>query len=227
MDAFDIEATDGTLDAWRRLWEASMAGFGTNEAYHRVQGLNPDGTRNPEYEVLLDVDDLIDFMLTIFITGEADGPVSGFRNNQEPNNFYAIYNHREKNRGFIFLRHDAEHTLGAQPFGDDRTGPFPGGSVFLESNPQWFHQKLCENPLYRSRFADRVHRYFSNGGALTPQANIDRFLARKKMIDLAIIAESARWGDSKREPAFTRDNAWLPEINRILEQFFPDRTEPS
>ncbi len=225
MGAFDIEATDGTLDAWRRLWEASMAGFATTEAYHHVQGLNPDGTRNPEYEVLLDVDDLIDFMLTIFITGEADGPVSGFRNNQEPNNFYAIYNHREKNRGFIFIRHDAEHTLGAQSFGDDRTGPFPGGSVFLESNPQWFHQKLCENPLYRSRFADRVHRHFFNGGALTPQANIDRFLARKKMIDLAIIAESARWGDSKREPAFTRDNAWLPEINRILEQFFPDRTE--
>lgn len=224
MGAFDIEATDGTLDAWRRLWQASMAGFGDNEAYYRVQGLNPDGTRNPEYEVLLDVDNLIDFMLTIFVTGEADGPVSGFRNNQEPNNFYAIYNHLTRDRGFLFLRHDAEHTLGAQPFGDDRTGPFPGGSVFLESNPQWFHQKLCENPLYRSRFADRVQKFFFNDGALTPQANIDRFLARKEMIDLAIIAESARWGDSKREPAFTRDNAWLPEINRIVGRFFPDRT---
>jgi hypothetical protein len=222
---FDIEATDGTLEAWRRLWEASMAGFGANEAFYKVQGLNPDGTRNPEYDVLLDVDNLIDFMLTIFITGEADGPVSGFRSNLEPNNFYAIYNHLQKDRGFIFIRHDAEHTLGAQPFGDDRTGPFPGGSVFLESNPQWFHQKLCENPLYLSRFADRVYRYFSNGGALTPQANIDRFLARKKIIDLAIIAESARWGDSKHEPAFTRDNAWLPEIDRIIEQFFPDRTD--
>jgi hypothetical protein len=223
LGLFDIEATDGTLDAWKRLWDASMAGFETNEAYYKIQGLNPDGSRNPNYEVLLDVDNLIDFMLTVFLTGEADGPVSGFRNNEEPNNFFAIYN-RNDDRGFIFFRHDAEHTLGAQPFGYDRTGPFPGGSIFKESNPQWIHQKLCENPLYVSRLADHVYLHFFNGGALTPQANIDRFLSRKEEIDLAIIAESARWGDSKHEPAFTRDNAWLPEINRIVEQFFPDRT---
>ena len=222
---FDIEATDGNLDAWKRLWDASMTGFRTNEAYNKVQGLNPDGTRNPDYEVLLDVDNLIDFMLTVFVTGEADGPVSGFRNNQEPNNFYAIRDNRDKDRGFIFFRHDAEHTLGAQPFGYDRTGPFPGGSIFKESNPQWIHQKLCENPLYVSRLADHVYRHFFNGGVLTPQANIDRFLSRKEEIDLAIIAESARWGDSKREPAYTRDNAWLPAIEWIVEQFFPTRTD--
>jgi hypothetical protein len=223
LGPFDIEATDGTLDAWKRLWDASMAGFETTEAYNKVQGLNPNGTRNPDYEVLLDVDNLIDFMLTVFLTGEADGPVSGFRSDQEPNNFYAIYN-RNDDRGFIFFRHDAEHTLGGQPWGYDRTGPFPGGSIFIESNPQWIHQKLCENPLYVSRLADHIYKHFFNGGALTPQSNIDRFLSRKKEIDLAIIAESARWGDSKREPAFTRDGAWLTEINNIVEQFFPDRT---
>ena len=223
LGPFDIEATDGTLDAWRRLWDASMAGFETNEAYYKIQGLNPDGTRNPDYEVLLDVDNLIDFMITVFVTGEADGPVSGFRGDQEPNNFYAIYN-RNGDGGFIFFRHDAEHTLGAQPWGYDRTGPFPGGSIFKESNPQWIHQKLCENPLYVSRLADHVYRHFFDNGALTPRANINRFLSRKEQIDLAIIAESARWGDSKREPAFTRDGAWLAEINRIVEQFFPDRT---
>jgi hypothetical protein len=222
---FDIEATDGTLDSWRRLWDAAVAGFETNEAYYKVQGLNPDGTRNPEYEVLLNADNLIDFMLTVFLTGEADGPVSGFRGDQEPNNFYAVYNHRSKDAGFVFFRHDAEHTLGAQPFGNDRTGPFPGGDIFLESNPQWIHQKLCENPLYVSRFADRVYGHFFNGGALTPQANTNRFLSRKKEIDLAIIAESARWGDSKHEPAYTRDNAWLPAIEWIVEQFFPTRTD--
>jgi hypothetical protein len=220
---FDIEATDGTLDSWKRLWDASMAGFETNEAYYKVQGLNPDGSRNPDYEVLLNVDNLIDFMLTVFLTGEADGPVSGFRGDQEPNNFYAIYN-RNGDSGFIFFRHDAEHTLGAQPWGYDRTGPFPGGSIFKESNPQWIHQKLCENPLYVSRIADHVYKHFFSGGALTPQVNISRFLSRKEEIDLAIIAESARWGDSKREPAFTRNGAWLTEINRIVEQFFPDRT---
>ncbi|MBN1997305.1 CotH kinase family protein, partial [candidate division KSB1 bacterium] len=224
MGPFDIEATDGTLDAWKRLWDAAVAGFQTNEAYYKVQGLNPDGTRNLNYEVLLNVDNLIDFMLTIFLTGEADGPVSGFRGNREPNNFYAIYN-RYGDTGFIFIRHDAEHTLGAQPFGYDRTGPFPGGDIFKESNPQWIFQKLCENPQFVSRIADRVYLHFFKNGALTPQANIDRFLFRKEQIDLAIIAESARWGDSKREPAYTRDGAWLTEIDYIVEQFFPDRTD--
>jgi hypothetical protein len=34
---YDIEAADGNLDAWHRLWEVSMQGFQTNEAYYKVQ----------------------------------------------------------------------------------------------------------------------------------------------------------------------------------------------
>jgi hypothetical protein len=219
---YDIEAADGNLDAWRRLWEASMEGFKTTEAYYKVQGLNPDGTRNPAYEVLLDVDNLIDFMINVFITGDGDAPVSGFVNG--PNNFFAIYN-RNGDRGFVFFRHDAEHTLGAQSWAEDRTGPFNIGGVFEKSNPQWLHEKLCENPIYIARFADHVYKYFFNGGAVTPEANLARILARKKQIDLAIIAESARWGDSKREPAFTRDNGWIQAVNYIIEDFLPNRTE--
>ncbi|RQW05275.1 T9SS C-terminal target domain-containing protein [candidate division KSB1 bacterium] len=219
--AFVIEATDGNLDAWRRLWEASMGGFETNEVYYKVQGLNPDGTRHPDYEVLLDVDNLIDFMINVFITGDGDAPASSFTNG--PNNFYSLYN-RNGDWGFIHFRHDAEHTLGAQPWAEDRTGPFNIGGVFEKSNPQWIHQKLCENPLYVNRFANHVYKHFFNGGAVTPEVNLARILARKKQIDLAIIAESARWGDSKREPAFTRDDGWLQAVNYIIEDFLPNRT---
>jgi hypothetical protein len=218
---FVIEATDGNLDAWRRLWEASMRGFKTNEAYYEVQGLNPDGTRNPDYEVLLDVDNLIDFMINVFYTGDGDAPASSFTNG--PNNFYSLYN-RNGDRGFVHFRHDAEHTLGAQAWAEDRTGPFDIGGVFEKSNPQWIHQKLCENPLYIDRFANHVYKHFFDGGACTPEASLARIQARKKQIDLAIIAESARWGDSKREPAFTRDNEWLEAVNYIIEDFLPDRT---
>jgi len=218
---YDIEAADGNLDAWRRLWEASMEGFKTTEAYYKVQGLNPDGTRNPAYEVLLDVDNLIDFMINVFITGDGDAPVSGFVNG--PNNFYTLYN-RNGAHGFIYFRHDAEHTLGAQPWAEDRTGPFGIGGVFEKSNPQWIHEKLCENPIYVDRFANHVYKYFFNGGTVTPEANLARILARKKQIDLAIIAESARWGDSKREPAFTRDNGWIQAVNYVIEDFLPNRT---
>jgi hypothetical protein len=218
---WDIEATDGNLDAWQRLWEASMEGFKTNEAYFKIQGLNPDGTRNPDYEVLLDVDNLIDFMINVFFTGDGDAPYSSFVNG--PNNFYSLYN-RNGEQGFVHFRHDAEHTLGAQDWAEDRTGPFDMSEAFEKSNPQLIHQKLCENPLYVDRFANHVYKHFFNGGALTPEANLARILTRKKQIDLAIIAESARWGDSKREPAFTRDDGWIQAVNYIIEDFLPDRT---
>lgn len=220
--AFVIEATDGTLDAWQRLWEASMEGFETAEAYYKVQGKNPDGTRNPDYEVLLNVDNLIDFMITVFVSGDGDAPVSSFTGG--PNNFYSIYN-RNGDQGFIHLRHDAEHTLGTQSFGEDRTGPFSVGQTFEKSNPQWIHQQLCKNPLYVNQFAAHVNQHFFNDGAVTPQVNIRRFLSRKEEIDLAIIAESARWGDSKHEPALTRDRDWIDQIEWIVEDFLPERTD--
>jgi len=220
---YDIEAADGNLDAWRRLWEAAMEGFETNEAYYKVQGLNPDGSRNPAYEVLLDVDNLIDFMLNVFFTGDADAPYSSFVNG--PNNFFSLRN-RNGDRGFIHFRHDAEHTLGAQEaWGYDRTGPFNMSDAFEKSNPQWLHDKLCKNPLYVDRFANHVYKHFFKGGALTLEANLARLQARKEQIDLAIIAESARWGDSKHEPAYTRNNGWIQAVNYIIEDFLPSRTE--
>lgn len=222
---YNIEATDGDTNAWRRLWDASIEGFENNENYFKVQGKNPDGTRNPDYEVLLDVDNLIDFMLNVFLTGDYDSPVSNFSGNENPNNFYAIYNKVAADRGFIFFRHDAEHSLRDHSWGVDRTGPFPAGSRFEKSNPQWIFQQLTRNPLFRAQIADRVYTYFFADGALTPQTNINRFLARSQEIDLAIIAESARWGDSKREPAFTKDNAWIPAVDWIVDSFFPPRTE--
>ena len=220
---YNIEATDGTLDAWRRLWNASMSGFDTDETYYKIQGKNPDGTINPNYEVLLDLDNLIDYMLCTFLVGDYDGPISSFSGNVNPNNFYAIYN-RNARDGFIFFRHDAEHSLRNHSWGYDRTGPYPAGSQFKKSNPQWLHQKLMEHPRYRIRFSDHVYKHFFNAGALTPEVNKSRFMARKEEIDLAIIAESTRWGDSKKEPAFTRNNAWLPAINWIIKDFFPTRT---
>lgn len=219
-----IEATDGFTDAWRKLWELSNTGFDSDEIYYQAIGCNPDGARNPEYDVLVDIDNLIDYMLITFLAGDYDGPISNFGNNQSINNFYCIYN-RNGAEGFKFFKHDAEHTLRDYEWGYDRTGPFPAGASFNQFNPQWLHQKLVENPNYRTRFADHVYKHFFDNGALTPEANQTRFLSRAEEIELAIIAESARWGDSKHEPAYTKDNAWLPAINWIVDEYFPTRTE--
>ncbi|HOW73384.1 MAG TPA: lamin tail domain-containing protein [Phycisphaerae bacterium] len=217
---YTIYATDGNMSAWYRLWQACQAGFSSDEAYYRVQGLNPDGSRNPDYEVLVDVDNTIDYNLLTFFTGDLDGPVSAFLGNVRPNNMYAIYN-RVNPSGFKFMRHDNEHTL--LNVNEDRTGPFSAGSEFSAFNPQYLHQRLAANLEYRTRFGDRVQKHMFNGGALTLSENVARFQARASQIDLAIIAESARWGDAKRYPPLNRNDHWIPEINWIMNTYFPQR----
>src|SRR5438046_9302241 len=78
------------MDAWTRLWMAATNGFANNADYFKVQGLNPDGTPNPAYENLLDVDNMIDYMLVIFWGGNLDAPISNFLGNIGPNNFFGI-----------------------------------------------------------------------------------------------------------------------------------------
>ena len=220
---YEIEATDGNLDAWRDLWQASISGFDKPEVYRRVQGENPDGSRNYNDPVLLDVDNLIDYMLCTFYVGDFDSPVSNFLGNQNPNNFYSLYNRSAKNQGFFHFRHDAEHSMFNRPESMDRTGPYPAGQRFEHSNPHWLHQNLVSNPDYVMRFADRVQKHFFNGGALTPEACRKRLVERKQQIETAIIAESARWGDSKRSTPFTKAD-WENAVNWIINTYVSTRT---
>jgi len=227
---YTIEATDGTLDAYRRLWQAATEGFYTNEAYYKVQGMNPNGTRNPAYERLLDVDNLIDYMLCTFYVGDCDGPISNFLGNNRPNNYYGIYN-RANPDGFKFFRHDGEHTIGVRNWCYDRTGPYnhPDLSSFANFTPQWLHQRLAVHPEYRLHMGDRAHKYFFNDGVLTQSRSTERLLERAQQIEMAIIAESARWGDSKSSRPYTKDDHWWPEVNRIINDYdaygFPLRTQ--
>lgn len=219
---YTIEATDGDLEAYHRLWQAAVDGFSTDEAYYRVQGLNPDGSRNPDYERLLDVDNVIDYMLCTYYVGDFDAPISNFFGNDRPNNFYGMYN-RENPDGFKFFRHDAEHTL--FELHENRTGPYPAGQQVRYFNPQWLHQRLVAHLEYRMRFADLAYKHFFNDGVMTPEMAAGFLWSRKETIDLAIIAESARWGDAKVSRPRTRDDDWLPQVNYLIEEYFPFRTD--
>jgi hypothetical protein len=219
---YTMATTDGTLDAYNRLWDAAVKGFSTDAAYYRVQGLNPNGTRNPAYERLLDVDNVIDYMICTYYVGDLDAPISNFLQNTRPNNFYAIYN-RTIPDGFKFFRHDAEHTI--FNVNENRTGPYNAGQQAQYFNPQWLHQQLAANAEYRMRFADHVYKHFFNDGVMTPQVAAGLLSARKDTIDLAIIAESARWGDAKVTKPRTKDDDWLPQVRFLLNDYFPKRTD--
>ena len=81
-DGYVLAATDGNLTAWDQFWNLSntIAGAATQAdkyaIYEKLQGLNPDGTRNLAFPVLLDVNNLIDYMTTILYTGNLDAPIS-------------------------------------------------------------------------------------------------------------------------------------------------------
>ena len=213
-------ATDGNLDAWRELWNLAKAGFESDDAYLRAQGRNADGSRNLDYPVLLDVENLSDYMIAILYSGNLDGPISNFLANAETNNWFGIRD-RTGDEGFKFFVHDAEWTL--FDLDENRLGPWRAGETFDQSNPQWLHQQLMQNENYRHQFADRAHRHLFNDGVLTPAASLERLQTRIDQIELAIIAESARWGDTHRSRPYTKRD-WQREIDRIRDDHIPFRT---
>ena len=81
---------------------------------------------------------------------------------------------------------------------EDRTGPFPAGKQFESSNPQWLWQQCLDNAEFRIRAADRIHALYHQGGLLTPDAVHAVVQRRAQEIESAVIAESARWGDTGR-----------------------------
>jgi len=227
FNLYQIEATDGNLDGYKQVFNLYQLGFASNENYFKLQGRNADGSINPKGKCLVDIDNLIDYMINIFYTGNFDAPVSKFSNDGNPNNFYLIYN-RNANDGFKFFVHDAEHTLHVHDvspgigLNEDRVNiNMTEGNRFERFHPQWLHKRLAGNAEYRMHFADRVYRHFFNEGVIQPEHLTEIFMQTADAIDLAIIAESARWGDLQK----SKHNAWVPAINEIVTGFFPYRGE--
>ena len=201
--SYVVEATDGTLDAYNRLYAAAMAGFSSNADYFAVQGLDEKGQRDPEKERLLDTDNLIDYLLLIYYTGASDNNITEFLS-RRINNLYAVYN-RENPDGFKWIQHDCEHSLDTSTQ-LNRTGPFTESHLQEAQyfNAQTLHEKLLENDEYRLHFADRIYKTLTGDGTLTQAKSEARFDMRKAIIDRAIIANAARWGSTSLDR-----NTWL------------------
>ncbi|MFZ5942070.1 MAG: CotH kinase family protein [Bacteroidota bacterium] len=223
-------ATDGNMAAWTELWNLTKTGYSSNTNYFALEGKDALGQPVKDSRVLVDIDNLIDYMATIFYTGNVDAPVSAWYGETMPNNYYAIYNRKNKGTGFIFVGHDNEHIMMIDPLyvsdgiQENRvTIPEMNATSTTDFQPQWLHYKLSSNAEYRLRFADRVNRYFAAGGIFCPDTARAQFAAFGKQIDQAIIAESARWGDAQASVPRTKDDDWLPALNALNTGFFPVR----
>ncbi|MFQ3168554.1 MAG: hypothetical protein ACI8QI_001103 [Limisphaerales bacterium] len=155
----------------------------------------------------LDVAGFIDYLLINYYTGNFDW---------SHQNWYASFNRNIPDGRWLFHSWDAEHNL--ESVNENVTGRNNAAS------PTGFHHQLRRNAEYRVLFGDRVHRHFFNNGVMTPERAAESYLARLDEVDEAVVAESARWGDSRRSKPFTRDKEWAAEKNRLLKQYFPKRS---
>jgi hypothetical protein len=193
---------------------------GSDTAWKNLMRLIDAGVAEPRhYEVidsLVDLPEFIDYMLANLYGANADWDRSS--------NWYAA--RRRKPAGkFQFYVWDGERTLegvndNILDFDDD------------ESPPRLF-QRLRQNPQFRTVFAEHVRRDCFGNGALTPEAAAARYRFWSSKLDAAVVAESARWGNYRRDlhqyktgpyEVYTRDDHWRPEVDRLLREYFPKRT---
>lgn len=160
----------------------------------------------------IDVEALSDYLLLNWLVGMGDWPY---------NNFYGGM--RNEPPGKIrFFSWDSEYAfwtlegyLGSNPTAWVHPNFGSGGDVIPEI---W--TSLSKNQDFLITFADRVYRHCFNDGALT-DANVQaRFLRLADFIENAIVAESARWGDSswgREDDPHTRANDFYPNRDAVVE----------
>ncbi|MGH9362788.1 MAG: CotH kinase family protein, partial [Thermoanaerobaculia bacterium] len=205
-EEYDALNAENTLDGDRNAWNTLL-------------GLANAGVAGEaEYQAIqqyLDVPNLIDYMILNFYAGNQDWP---------SHNWYVVRK-REPGAGFKFFSWDAERTL--EDPASNRTG------VSDDGTPARLYSRLRSNPEFRLLFADHLHRHLQAGGALAPASIEERYRTRAAEIDKAVAAESARWGDYRRDVhpyssgpylLYTRDDHWLVELDRLVNAYFPART---
>lgn len=164
------------------------------------------------FERYLDLPAFIDYMILNFYLGNQDWA---------QHNYYAAKN-RMSPDGFRYYSWDSEHVIRFADVQYDNTGKNNEGA------PTEIHTLLKSNEEYRIMFADAVYKHLFNKGALTP-ANFEKiFRARVKEIEQAVILESARWGDYRKDISFityTKNEYWIPEVNKVLNEYIPQRRD--
>jgi hypothetical protein len=206
----------GTKDAWNYLWTTVNGQITNTAVYEKLIGNNPDGTRNPSFPAYIDPVSLCDYMLINFYGGN---------NDWDHHNWSAGRNRVNPQSGFTFFCWDSEKIL--ENVNENYV------SENNERRPSGIFSRLMANAEFRMLFADRVNLHMANNGLLTPEKVIARWLKRADQIDTALVAESARWSDYRRDvhpwssapyTLYTVNDHWMVEKKRLIDSYFPART---
>jgi hypothetical protein len=210
----------GTATNYNAMLSLARQGLESNVNYQKIQGNNPDGTRNPKYIDYLDLDNYIDYLLLNFFVGNKDWPV---------HNWYAAMN-RVQTSGWKWFTWDAEWVMGMNSAVTDN---ITNVNTYL-CEP---YSRLRANPEFCLRFADRAYNAFFHGGPLYvdsvnpqwdrshPERNRPAALYAQlaDLIEKAMAAESARWGDAQSAAPYRIDQ-WRSERDWVLNTYLAQRS---
>jgi hypothetical protein len=231
----DGGATDGTRTAWSSLWtevskitpstaidtlknqDSVQSLYGRNlMQYYRLQGLTPDGSPDPSGSALIDIDNFIDYMLINYY---------GVNTDWDSHNWITVRNRLKPGKGFRFLCWDTENILHSSSGSQLTVNNAGAGTGFL--------QKLKSVPLFKVRFADRVQQHCFNDGWLTASKAAQTFVDLTTSFESGLYAESARWGDYRRDvhpytsvgKLYRKDGQFDAQKSTLLSTYFPVRTD--
>jgi hypothetical protein len=175
---------------------------GSADGFHEAMALAEKGDL-AALERQVDVAAFIDYFLVNLYAGNTDWP---------DRNWYAIRKQGEKWR---FITWDAEQVLGDVNAGLDAWGAAGPAKLFLA---------LERHAAFRAAFAKRARELLGPGGVLRERGRA-LYEARASSVQVALVAESARWGDVHRAEPYRVDVEWRAERDRLLRSWFPRRPD--
>ena len=184
----------GDGSAYQTLVSAANQNLSVKTHYERVRQL-------------LAIQPFIEYMLINFYLGNTDW---GHQN------WYASTHRNDPARNWRFHCWDAEHIM--ESLNQNATTRNNNGG------PTRIHQQLKANAEYKTLFADLTFRHFYNDGILSPVNAAAHYRDKAAIIERAIIAESARWGDNQRAQPYTQVD-WVAERDNLLNNYFPKRRD--
>jgi len=200
--------TDDTVDAIKN----NAVIDGTKTSWDALQSLVANATAGgislAEYQTIsqkLDVTQLIDYMIVNQYGGNAD---------------WDHHNWRAAGGGtadapWRMYSWDAERVLEsatANVLGDNNTGA-----------PSRLFQNLMASDEFKILLADRIHEHLHNDGALSQSEATERWMEWTDLLNVAIIGESARWGDDRAATPYTLNGHFLPEQQKVANTIIPTR----
>jgi hypothetical protein len=188
---------------------------GDDKYYYQLEGKDENGVPNDTIEKLLDIDNFIDYMILNQFGGN---------NDWDHHNWFAVAANGSKPMPFKFVCWDTE--LIFESLWDNKL------DLVNHGMPTEFFHCLVQNPKFISRYTRRAHELLTGDGLLTPTNVIAVWDSIYNVIHMPLYMEAARWGDyryavhpyTSKGKRYTVDEHYMTERNRLLYDYFPNRT---